>query len=137
MTYGCKINCYLLKIFYLGENDYAETLGILETNRLIIVDDFWGQNFSPKIKENSTYEREFVSLINNFKAFENSYLILISREYILKDILKNAELETEDIITGNKYIIQLKDYSKEDKIRIFLNHLLFHDFDLAYFKSLS
>lgn len=131
------INRKKSEVFYLGENDYAETSGILENNRFIIVDDFWGQNFSPKIKDNSTYEREFVSLINNFKTFENSYLILISREYILKDILKNAEPETESIVTENKYIIQLEDYSQEDKIRIFINHLLFHDFDLEYLRSLS
>ncbi|WP_300674691.1 AAA family ATPase [Soonwooa sp.] len=131
------INRKECKVFYLDENDYAETSGVLENNRLIIVDDFWGQNFSPKIKENSTYEREFLSLINNFKTFENSYLILISREYILKDILKNAEFETENIVRNNKYLIQLKDYSREDKVKIFLNHLIFYDFDLSYFQSLS
>ncbi|MBK7700504.1 MAG: AAA family ATPase [Saprospiraceae bacterium] len=131
------INRKKSEVFYLGENDYAETTSVLENNRLIIVDDFWGQNFSPKIKDNSTYEREFVSLINNFKSFDNSYLILISREYILKDILKNAELETEHIVRDNKYIIQLKDYSKEDKVKIFLNHLIFYDFELAYLESLS
>jgi DNA polymerase III delta prime subunit len=122
-------------IIYLEERDYPETLAVAGENRLIIVDDFWGQNFSPAVHKHSTFQREFQSIIKYFTHSSNSYLILVSREYVIKDVLINAEHETETLLDQNKYVINIDEFSFEDKLRIFINHLLFYDYDLSYIKN--
>lgn len=124
-------------ILYLEERDYPETLALAEENRLIIVDDFWGQNFSPSIQSHSTFQREFQSILKYFTQAINAYLILISRDYIIKDVLNDAEYETKVLMHENKYIINIEDFSFEDKLRIFLNHLLFYDCDLSYVSQIK
>lgn len=124
-------------VIYLEERDYPETLALANENRLIIVDDFWGQNFSPSIQNYSTFQREFQSIIGYFTNSSNSYLILVSREYIIKDILTNVEYETETLLDKNKHIINIAEFNFEDKLKIFLNHLLFYDYDLSYIQRIK
>lgn len=124
-------------VLYLEERDYHETLGLAEENRLIIVDDFWGQNFSPSIQYHSTFQREIQSITKHFIQSSNSYLILVSRDYVIKDVLANAEYETETLFDQNKYVINLEEFTPEDKLRIFVNHLLFYDYDLSYIEYIK
>jgi|GEM_PF-5048155 len=124
-------------VIYLEERDYPETLALANENRLIIVDDFWGQNFSPSIHNYSTFQREFQSIIRYFTRSSNSYLILVSRDYIIKDILTNAELETEALLDNNKYVISIVELTLEDRLKILLNHLLFYDYDLSYLEMIK
>lgn len=125
------------EVLYLEERDYPETLALAEENRLIIVDDFWGQNFSPSIQKHSTFQRELQSIIKYFIHSSNSYLLLVSRDYVIKEALANAEYETEALINQNKYIIDISAFSFEDKLRIFLNHLLFYEYDLSYISTIK
>ncbi|WP_416864672.1 MAG: restriction endonuclease [Imperialibacter sp.] len=122
-------------LIFLEERDYTDTLSIAEENRLIIVDDFWGQNFSPQIKGHDTFQREFQTIIGHFTNSKNCFLILTSRDYVIRDVLKEAELETENLLNTNKHVINIEDHSREDKVKILLNHLLFYDFDLSYFQN--
>lgn len=121
-------------IVFLQE-DFDKIGDVKEDNRLIIVDDFWGQNFSPDIKKHSTFQRKFQRTIESFSNSENRFLILTTRDYVVKDVLKNAEPETKNLLNKNKYIINIEESSNEDKVKILLNHLLFYDFDLSYFSS--
>lgn len=122
-------------MIFLEERDYAETLGVTEEDRLIVVDDFWGQKFSPDVQNHSTFQREFQTIIGHFTNSNNCYLILTSRDYVLRDVLKEAEVETQNLLNANKHIIKIEDHSSEDKVKILLNHLLFYDFDLSYFQA--
>ncbi|MBX3253500.1 MAG: ATP-binding protein [Chitinophagaceae bacterium] len=124
-------------VLYLEERDYPETLALAAENRLIIVDDFWGQNFSPSIQNHSTFQRELQSIIKYFISSSNSYLILVSRDYVIKDALANAEYDTKTLVNQNKYLINIEAFSFEDKLRIFLNHLLFYDYDLSYISQVK
>lgn len=124
-------------ILYLEERDYLDTLAVAEENRLVIVDDFWGQNFSPSIQNHSTFQRELHSIIKYFIHSSNSYLLLVSRDYVIKDVLTNAEYEIETVVNQNKYIINIAQFNLEDKLRIFLNHLLFYDYDLSYIERIK
>lgn len=125
------------EVIFLGERDYVDAPSILKENQLMIIDDFWGQNFSPNIKNHSTYEREFQRFTSLFNNSKNNYLILTSREYIIKDILSVPERETEEILHYSKYIIDIAKLTFEDKLRIFLNHLLYNDFELSYLADLK
>jgi DNA polymerase III delta prime subunit len=124
-------------VIYLEERDYPDALSLANEDRLIIVDDFWGQNFSPSMKNHSTYQRELQSIIKYFTHSSNSYLILVSRDYVIKDALTTAEYETETILNENKHIINISKFTFEDRIRIFINHLLFYDYDLSYISRIK
>ena len=121
-------------LVFLQERDYADTLRVAKEKRVIVIDDFWGQSFSPAIKKHSTFQREFQTIIEHFTYSNNCFLILTSRDYVLKDVLDNAEYKTQDLLHTNKHVIQEEVHSSEDKIRILLNHLQFYDFDLGYFQ---
>lgn len=123
-------------IIFLQE-DFDKIGNVKSDNRLIIVDDFWGQNFSPKVGEYySTYQRRFQRTIESFSNSENRYLILTSRDYVIRDVLyKNIEPETKGLLNNNKYIINLEENTIEDKVKIMMNHLLFYDFNLSYFSN--
>lgn len=122
-------------LIFLEERDYADTLSIAEEDRLIVVDDFWGQNFSPQVKSHSTFQREFQTIIGHFTSSRNCFLILTSRDYVIRDVFKGAEFEFQTLLNKNKHIINIEELSSEDKVKILLNHLLFYDFDLSYFQN--
>lgn len=128
------LNQKVKDLIFLEERDYADILSIAEENRLIVVDDFWGQKFNPDIKKNhSTFQREFQTNIGHFANSKNCFLILTSRDYVIRDVLKSAEFETKNIMNENS--INIEESSDEDKVKILLNHLLFFDFDLSYFQN--
>ncbi|MFN6945829.1 MAG: restriction endonuclease [Cytophagaceae bacterium] len=128
------LNKKVKDLIFLEERDYVEVLSIIDENRLVIVDDFWGQKFSPEIKNHSTFQREFQRIISHFINSDNRFLILTSRDYVIKDVLKVAEQETEILLNENKCIINIEECTDEEKVKILLNHLLFYDFDLSYIK---
>lgn len=123
-------------IVFLQE-DFDKIRDVKSDNRLVIVDDFWGQNFSPRETEiYSTYQRKFQRTIESFSNSKNQFLILTSRDYVIQDVLnKNIEPETKDLLNNNKYIINLEENTIEDKVKILMNHLLFYDFNLSYFSN--
>ena len=125
-----------INILFLDNNDFPEVEGLYDDNQLIIVDDFWGQNFSPNLKKGSNL-REFNRIIEDYKNNSNRYLLLTSREYIIKDVWNSSEFDTKEILENEKYLIDLNEYSEEDKVKIFLNHLLFFDFKKEYFSYLK
>ncbi|MEZ0543138.1 hypothetical protein [Fibrella arboris] len=130
------LNQKVKKILFLSDRDFNEVEGLYQEDQIIVVDDFWGQNFSPLLK-NSILLRDFNRIVNSFKEGSNQYLILTSREYIIKDVLSHSEFEAKRILNTDKFVINLDDYSKEDKVRIFLNHLMFYDFEKGYFNYLK
>lgn len=120
------------------QEDFEKIGDVREDNRLIVVDDFWGQNFTAKEGRGgqySTYQRKFQQVVEHFSNSNNRYLILTSRDYVIKDMLNGAEFETQNLLNTNKYIIDIEELSNEDKVKILLNHLLFYDFDLSYFQD--
>lgn len=125
-----------ISVLFLENRDFVEVEGLYDDNQLIVVDDFWGQNFSPDLKKGSIL-RSFNRIVEGYKNDSNRYLLLTSREYIIRDVWNNSEFETKDILENEKYLIDLNEYSEEDKVRIFLNHLLFFDFKKEYFSYLK
>lgn len=130
------LNQKVKKILFLTDNDFSEIEGLYQDNQLIVVDDFWGQNFSPLLKDFSRL-RNFNRIIEDCKESNDRYLILTSREYIIKDVLNHSEHETKHILDADRFIINLDNYSNEDKVRIFLNHLLYYDFEKPFFEYLK
>ena len=130
------LNRKVKNILFLTDNDFSEIEGLYQDNQLIVVDDFWGQNFSPLLKDGSRL-RNFNRIISDCKESKDRYLILTSREYIIKDVLNHSEHETREILDTDRFIVNLDDYSNEDKVRIFLNHLLYYDFEKSFFNHLK
>lgn len=130
------INQKVENVLFLTDNDFAEIEGLYQENQIVVVDDFWGQNYSPK-QLNGTLLLDFNRIINYFKESDNCYLILTSREYIIKDVLSYSEHETQHILNTDKFIVNLDDYHDEDKVRVFLNHLLYYDFEKSFFDHLK
>lgn len=130
------INQKVKNVLFLSDTDFIEIEGLYQDNQIIVVDDFWGQNFSPEHKDGSRL-RNFNRIINDFKESENRYLVLTSREYIIQDVLNHAEHETQKILNTDRFIVNLDGFSNEDKARIFLNHLLYYDFEKAFFNKLE
>ncbi|MDV3500533.1 hypothetical protein CMU88_09350 [Elizabethkingia anophelis] len=130
------INQKVKNVLFLTDTDFIEIEGLYQNNQIIVVDDFWGQNFRPEHKDGSRL-RNFNRIINDFKESENRYLVLTSREYIIQDVLNHAEHETQKILNTDRFIVNLDAFSNEDKARIFLNHLLYYDFEKAFFNKLE
>ncbi|MFC3757366.1 hypothetical protein ACFONJ_15420 [Chryseobacterium tructae] len=130
------INQKVENVLFLTGTDFDEIEGLYQENQIIVVDDFWGQNFSPKQCDGSLL-LDFNRIINYFKESENRYLILTSREYIIKDVLSHSEYKTQHILNTDRFIVNLDDYHDEDKVRIFLNHLLYYDFEKSFFNHLK
>lgn len=130
------INQKVKNVLFLTDTDFVEIEGLYQDNQIIVVDDFWGQNFSPEHRDGSRL-RNFNRIINDFKESENRYLVLTSREYIIQDVLSHAEHETKEILVTDRFIVNLDGFSHDDKARIFLNHLLYYDFEKAFFNKLE
>lgn len=125
-------------VYFLSDKSIDDIEVLLEddTKQLIVVDDFWGQNFSHSYKSN-THLKNFIRIIEDIKNSQNTLLILTSRQYIIQDVMNFADEYVNSVLNSNSYIISLEDYSFEDKARIFLNHLKFYDYGEDYFQFLS
>ena len=133
------IHYHNIKSFYfLSDKSMDEVESLLDDDikQLIVIDDFWGQNFSPLYKKN-TLLNNFVRIIEDVKNSPNIFLILTSRQYIIQDVINSANEQIKWVLNNELFTISIDDYSPEDKARIFLNHLRFYDYNKIYFQMLS
>ena len=92
-----------------------------EKSQVYFFDDFWGDtkyNFRITDKE----KERLIDFIEHIKDFDNKWLIITTREYILKDgIQLNHKLK--DKYQLHKFFIDMKEISKTSKFNILFNHI--------------
>ncbi|HEY0177194.1 MAG TPA: restriction endonuclease, partial [Pedobacter sp.] len=104
--------------------------------QVFLWDDFWGQKFD-EVQVPASYFNSFAKLVRNFGSGDQHYLIITSREYIIKKVSSSYDKELNTIIDFNKFLLKVDAYNEEDRLRIFLNHLYFSDFEKEYFYDLQ
>lgn len=113
----------------------AYDLYYTDRKQIFYYDDFLGQTIlNDRLRKNEDSAiANFIDLVSRNK---NTRFIMTTREYILQ----NAKIKYEKLFKPNiesaKYILELSDYSKNDKARILYNHLYFSELPEAYINEL-
>jgi hypothetical protein len=103
--------------------DINEAWAALDADRpqIFFYDDFLGQlSFSERLGKNE--DARLTDFIDRVRELKSKRLVLTTREYILRDAAR-AYVRMSSINRRGKYILELGDYSRDDKARILYNHL--------------
>ncbi|CAJ0705070.1 hypothetical protein LMG19089_03751 [Ralstonia edaphis] len=106
--------------------------------RIFYYDDFLGATY---LDERGTLlsrngDRALLDLIGMVSASESSRLILTTREHILNQAVTRSERLRQSNIAQHKLVLNIRDYSFEEKAKILYNHLYFSDLPIAYQQEL-
>lgn len=104
-------------------SDINEAWASLDSDRpqVFVYDDFLGQlSFSERLGKNE--DARLADFIDRVRELKSKRLILTTREYILRDAARSY-FRMDSINRRGKYILELGDYSRDDKARILYNHL--------------
>ena len=87
--------------------------------QIFFFDDFWGSSIYD-LHYDFNEERSLKTLIEKIEKSSNKILILTTRDYVLKyGLLKNLDLE--DTLTKQQYILDINKYSLKLRLDILLN----------------
>jgi DNA polymerase III delta prime subunit len=136
MIVNHMISTHKSEFNYVNEIDDINKILDVEKKQLFFIDDFWGQQFD-HIPNRRNYFNNFIRQLYQISKSSNHFLILTSRNYIIKNVLNRADSELKNILGIHDFQIRMDSYSDEDKVRIFLNHLYHFDFDKEYFQKLK
>lgn len=103
--------------------DINEAWASLDADRpqIFFYDDFLGQlSFSERLGKNE--DSRLTDFIDRIRELKSKRLVLTTREYILRDAARTY-VQMSSINKRGKYILELGDYSRDDKARILYNHL--------------
>lgn len=123
--------------FLFISNNISEAWELLkqDTKQLFYFDDFLGRNFlEDRLKKNE--DDSLISFIEHVKKDKSKKFILTTREYILSQAkhtykkLDNGNLELA------KCTLDLGNYTKLIKAKIFYNHLFYSDLNFEYINAL-
>jgi hypothetical protein len=106
-----------------------------EKTQVFLYDDFLGRNFIED-KLNHNEDRLLYKFINQIRESKNKYLIMTTREYILKQAQKKHELFNRIQFLESKYILDLESYTKLIKAQILYNHIFFSGMEEEYINNL-
>ena len=123
---------------YVISRDIKEAFRIYSPNKKILYyyDDFLGTTFLKEAlpKNEDSHLIKFIEKIKNDK---NKKIILTTREYILQQALSSYEKIKHSNVLNSKFIIELKQYSSEDKAKILFNHLYFSEINKEYLTDIQ
>ncbi len=118
-------------------NDIGEAIQSLDKSKpqVIYYDDFLGRaSIGERLGKNE--DQGLLSLFQAAQRSENLYVILTTREYILRD----AQIYYEKLSGANldlpKCTVRMEDYSRADRARILYNHLYFSDLSSDHIRAL-
>ncbi|WP_419671762.1 hypothetical protein [Aliarcobacter butzleri] len=123
--------------FLFISNNISEAWELLKTDtkQLFYFDDFLGRNFlEDRLEKNE--DESLISFIEFVKKDKSKKFILTTREYILnqaKDTYK--KLDNGDLELA-KCTLDLGNYTKLIKAKIFYNHLFYSDLNFEYIDAL-
>ncbi len=110
-----------IEFFSISSLDELFQIYNKEKKQIYFFDDFWGDteyNFNLTEKEKD----QLIHFIKCIKELENTYLIMTTREYILKEGLeRNQKLQSSYKLY--QFSINLKEVSETAKFNILANHL--------------
>jgi len=118
-------------------SDINEAWASLDTERpqVFVYDDFLGQlSFSERLGKNE--DARLADFIDRVRELKSKRLILTTREYILRDAARSY-FRMESINRRGKYILEVGEYSRDDKARILYNHLWESSIDRAHLLDLA
>lgn len=91
-----------------------------ERRQIFFYDDFLGRTLLSEII--SRTEGRLLKFMNSVSRAPNTLFILTTREYILQHYALSSEAARREGITTNRFLLELKSYSRLDKGKILYNH---------------
>lgn len=125
------------KLKFVTSQDIKDIKKILSSNpdkkEVIFIDDFLGSNYL-KYFQGENEGEELVKFFENHRYFRNKYIILTSRITILNKAYQRSEKLSR--IKKEHYHIEIVNYNRDVKSKIFYNHLKFFKLDKKYIKEI-
>jgi hypothetical protein len=92
-----------------------------DVQQVFLYDDFLGQlTFSERLGKNE--DARLADFIAQISGTKSKLLVMTTREYILQDAQRQYP-NLKAIDSKRHFVVELKDYSREDRARILYNHL--------------
>lgn len=117
------------------ESEVSEGRKVFSKGRksIFYFDDFLGQTYLGD-RPDYTGRNQDLALVEFMEMIRasDSRFILTTREHILSGALQRSERLSQSGFGAHKCVLELADYSREQRARILYNHLAFSNLDQAY-----
>ena len=135
---GKTTNAKMAVAYLLDKNEMDEVIELKNCNdffkyydgdkkQIFFFDDFWGSTFKFNYFSN-TMEQDLLNMFNLIGRNYNSYLIMTTREYVLKQGLNALHIPGGKEVEKRIYHSN-SDFTKLEKTKILLSHVLNSDLD--------
>jgi Novel STAND NTPase 3/Restriction endonuclease len=91
-----------------------------QERQLFVFDDFLGRATLEALR---SADRDLVRFMREVRRSGTARLVITSREYILQEARKLSELLDTEIQGEGRFLLQMEDYTRLEKARIFYHHL--------------
>lgn len=104
-----------------GEVEEANAVFKPDELQVFYYDDFLGTTFlDDRLPKNE--DKRLTALVRRVARSRTSLLVLTTREYILQQAAALYEEFDREGLIGRRYLLELREYSRLDRARIFYNH---------------
>lgn len=107
-----------------GLEDAWKLLEIEDESQLFYFDDFLGQT---ALFESRHHDAELLKLMKKVMRTPRRRFVLATREYILRQATQLSEALDRDANEDRKFLLTIDSYNRQEKARIFYNHIYFSD----------
>jgi hypothetical protein len=107
-----------------GLTDAWKLLDIEDEAQLFYFDDFLGQT---ALYESRHHDADLLKLMRKVARTPNRRFVLATREYILRQAKQLSEALDREADDSHKFLLTIDSYNRQEKARIFYNHIYFSD----------
>ena len=102
--------------------DVEKTIKPDDSKQLYYFDDFLGHN-SAEIQKLRAAETALLYIVKRIQRYPNKLLVMTTRKFIFNDALAHSQRMTNQEFGNFEFIIDLKQYSKDQKLQLLRNHV--------------
>ncbi|QEC77285.1 ATP-binding protein [Mucilaginibacter ginsenosidivorax] len=102
--------------------DVEKTIKPDDSRQLYYFDDFLGHN-SAEIQKLRAAETALLYIVKRIQRYPNKLLVMTTRKFIFNEALAQSQRMTDQEFGNFEFIVDLKHYSKDQKLQLFRNHV--------------
>ncbi len=107
-----------------GLDDAWKLLEVEDESQLFYFDDFLGHT---ALFESRHHDAELLKLMKKVIRTPRKRFLLVTREYILRQATQLSEALDREADEDRKFLLTIDSYNRQEKARIFYNHIYFSD----------
>lgn len=122
LAYYFVVNKGYEQIYVVDDIEEVYQLIVEDKKQFFILDDFWGRSKFSRTHLGVNWEKRLLNLLDDIQNFDNSLLVVTTREFVLQQGLRHYA-ELEERCNSEKILINVDAYTLNQKAEILFRHV--------------